>query len=39
MDYVDAIYSLPAFQEWLAEALKEPWTVDRNEIDLIRAPA
>jgi glutathione S-transferase len=39
MDYVDAIYSLPAFQEWLAEALKEPWTVDRNEIDLVRKTA
>jgi len=37
MEYVEAIYALPAFQEWLAEAVKEPWTVERNEIDLIRA--
>jgi len=38
MDYVDAIYSLPAFQEWLAEALKEPRTVDRNAIAPVRKP-
>ena len=39
MEYVEAIYALPAFQEWLAEAVKEPWTVDDDEIDVIRARA
>ncbi len=34
--YVDAIYALPAFQEWLAAAVKEPWTVDQDEIDVIQ---
>ncbi|KKB77930.1 hypothetical protein VW35_12350 [Devosia soli] len=34
--YVEAIYSLPAFQEWLALALKEPWIVDDDEIDVIQ---
>lgn len=35
--YVEAIYALPAFQEWLADALKEPWFVERDEIDPLRA--
>ncbi|UYO00155.1 MAG: glutathione S-transferase family protein [Devosia sp.] len=34
--YVEAIYSLPAFQEWLAMALQEPWIVDDDEIDVIQ---
>ena len=34
--YVEAIYSLPAFQEWLGMALKEPWVVDADEIDVIQ---
>jgi glutathione S-transferase len=34
--YVEAIYSLPAFQTWLAMALKEPWVVDDDEIDVIQ---
>jgi glutathione S-transferase len=34
--YVEAIYSLPAFQSWLAQALKEPWVVDDDEIDVIQ---
>ena len=34
--YVEAVYSLPAFQEWLALALKEPWVVDDDEIDVIQ---
>jgi len=34
--YVEAIYSLPAFQEWLAMALREPWVVDDDEIDVIQ---
>lgn len=35
-EYVEAIYALPAFQEWLAEAVKEPWVVDDDEIDVIQ---
>ena len=38
-EYVEAIYALPAFQEWLALATKEPWTVDDDEIDIIQARA
>ena len=34
--YVEAIYSLPAFQKWLALALHEPWIVDDDEIDVIQ---
>lgn len=34
--YVEAIYSLPAFQQWLSLALKEPWVVDDDEIDVIQ---
>ncbi len=34
--YVEAIYALPAFQEWRALALKEPWIVDDDEIDVIQ---
>lgn len=34
--YVEAIYSLPAFQEWLGLALKEPWVVDDDEIDVLQ---
>ena len=34
--YVEAIYSLPAFQAWLALAIKEPWVVDDDEIDVIQ---
>jgi glutathione S-transferase len=36
MDYVAAIYALPAFQEWLAAALKEPWIVEDDEIDVLQ---
>jgi len=39
MEYVEAIYSLPAFQEWLAEAIKEPWVVEDDEIDVMHARA
>lgn len=35
-EYVEAIYGLPAFQRWLADALKEPWIVDDDEIDVIQ---
>lgn len=34
--YVEAIYSLPAFQDWLKMALHEPWVVDDDEIDVIQ---
>ena len=34
--YVEAIYSLPAFQDWLTLALREPWIVDDDEIDVIQ---
>ncbi|MBJ3784178.1 glutathione S-transferase family protein [Devosia sediminis] len=34
--YVEAIYALPAFQDWLAQALQEPWVVDDDEIDVIQ---
>lgn len=34
--YVEAIYALPAFQWWLAEAIKEPWIVEDDEIDFIQ---
>lgn len=37
--YVEAIYALPAFQEWLAEAIKEPWIVEADEIDYIQRQA
>ncbi|MGV3490574.1 MAG: glutathione S-transferase family protein [Devosia sp.] len=36
-EYVEAIYALPAFQDWFAEAVKEPWTVEHDEIDFILA--
>jgi glutathione S-transferase len=39
MEYVEAIYGLPAFQEWLVAAAKEPWVLERNEIDAIQAGA
>ncbi|MXQ10111.1 glutathione S-transferase family protein [Microvirga makkahensis] len=31
--YVDAILSLPTFQEWRSAALKESWIVDADEVD------
>jgi glutathione S-transferase len=34
--YVEAIYGLPAFQDWLGLALHEPWIVDDDEIDVIQ---
>jgi len=36
-EYVEAIYAVPAFQEWFAEAVKEPWIVEQDEIDIILA--
>ncbi|MDO8360413.1 MAG: glutathione S-transferase family protein [Devosia sp.] len=38
-EYVEAIYALPAFQSWYAEAVREPWIVEDDEIDIIRARA
>jgi glutathione S-transferase len=35
-EYVEAIYALPAFQEWFAAAVKEPWTVQRDELDYVQ---
>lgn len=34
--YIEAIYGLPAFQQWLGQALQEPWIVDDDEIDVIQ---
>jgi len=34
--YVEAIYALPAFQDWLTEARKEPWVVEDDEIDTMQ---
>lgn len=34
--YVEAIYALPAFQEWRSEALKEAWVVEEDEIDHVQ---
>ena len=31
--YMDAILALPAFAEWRAAALKEPWVMQGNEPD------
>ncbi len=31
--YVDAILSLPAFQEWRSAAMKEEWIVEADEVD------
>ncbi len=35
-EYIEAIYALPAFQQLLADAVKEPWTVQADEIDYIQ---
>jgi hypothetical protein len=35
MEYVEAIYALPAFQSLLAKAAAEPWTVQRDELDYV----
>lgn len=35
-EYVEAIYALPAFQQLLADALKEPWTIQADEIDYVQ---
>ena len=35
-EYVEAIYALPAFQAWLSDAMREPWTVEQDELDFIQ---
>lgn len=35
-EYVEAIYALPAFQQLLADAQKEPWIVEHDELDYIQ---
>lgn len=35
-EYVDSIHTLPAFVEWQDAALKEPWVVEKDEIDYIQ---
>jgi glutathione S-transferase len=32
-DYMRAILALPAYREWLAAALVEPWIVAQDEVD------
>lgn len=34
--YVEAIYALPAFQDWLFAATREPWIIEHDEIDVIQ---
>jgi glutathione S-transferase len=38
-EYVETVYALPAFQEWLTEAVKEPWVVESDEIDILQGRA
>jgi len=33
-DWIEAIYALPAFHEWYARAVAEPWTVEQDEVDM-----
>lgn len=32
-NYMDAVLGHPAYQAWLAEALKEPWVLEHDEVD------
>ncbi len=32
-DYMQAVLALPAYREWLAAALAEPWVVAQDEVD------
>lgn len=36
--WIEAIYTLPAFQEWLGAALEESWIVPQDEIDMMDQP-
>lgn len=36
-EYVQAIYDLRAFKDWHAEAVKESWIIEQDEIDFIQA--
>ena len=31
--YMDAVMALPAWREWYAAALKEPWVLAEDEVD------
>ena len=31
--YIDAMMALPAWKEWAAAGVKEPWTLHEDEID------
>jgi glutathione S-transferase len=31
--YMDAVMALPAWAEWYAAALKEPWALPEDEVD------
>jgi glutathione S-transferase len=31
--YMQAVLALPAYREWLAGALAEPWVVAQDEVD------
>ena len=35
-EYVEAIYALPAFQAWLSDAVREPWIVEQDELEIIQ---
>ena len=36
--YMDAVMALPAWKEWTAAAVKEPWVLARNEVDWPNVP-
>jgi len=36
--YMDAMMALPAWAEWRAAALREPWVLPQNEIDWPAVP-
>jgi glutathione S-transferase len=31
--YMEAVMALPAWSEWLADALEEPWVLPEDEVD------
>lgn len=37
--YMDAVFAHPAFAEWRAAALEEPWVVPEDEIDVVQGKA
>ena len=32
-EYMDAVMALPAWAEWKAAAIKEPWVLAKDEVD------